>query len=115
MDSPFKTIRSRNDGHPSEDVLLLHVDGELSPKAVTTVRSHLDACWSCRVRTEKIEETISTFIDYRNQVLKPLATPPPGDWRGFDGRLNGLVSRIGPPSVFANLRGALGRAFFIPN
>ncbi|HLA11821.1 MAG TPA: hypothetical protein VJ023_14640 [Pyrinomonadaceae bacterium] len=115
MDSLFKTISSGGNGHPSEDVLLLHVDGELATKAVTTVRAHLDACWSCRVRTEKIEEAISTFIDYRNQVLRPLSTPPPGDWRGFDGRLRGLVSEVGRPSVFANLRGALGRVFSIPS
>lgn len=115
MDSLFKTINSGDHGHPSEDLLLLHVDRELGAKAVTTIRSHLDACWSCRVRTEKIEETISTFIDYRNQVLRPLSSPPPHYWRDFDGKLKGLVSEVGRPSVFANLRGALGRVFFTPN
>jgi anti-sigma factor RsiW len=115
MDSLFKTIGSGDHGHPSEDELLLYVDGELAPKASTRLRAHLEACWSCRVRTEKIEDAISTFIDYRNQVLKPLVEPPPHDWRGFDGRLRGLASQVGKPSIFANFRGTLGRIFAAPN
>src|SRR5713226_6547110 len=115
MDSPFKMIGSSNHGHPSEDELLLYVDGELAPKVATNLRAHLEACWSCRVRTEKIEEAISTFIDYRNHVLKPLAEPPPHDWRGFDGKLRNLASQVGKPSMFANVRGTLGRIFSAPN
>lgn len=114
MDSLFKTIGSGDHGHPSEEELLLYVDGELAAKAAITVPAHLEACWTCRVRTEKIEETISTFVDYRNQVLKPLSSPPPSDWNGFGGRLKGLVSEVGRPTVFANLRGALGRVFSTP-
>src|SRR5260370_556307 len=115
MDSPFKMIGSSNHGHLSEVDLLLYVDGELAPKVATNLRAHFKACWSCRVRTEKIEEAISTFIDYRNQVLKPLAEPPPHDWRGFDGKLRDLASHAGKPSMFANVRGTLGRIFFAPN
>jgi hypothetical protein len=114
MDSIFKNI-SGNNGHPSEDDLLLFVDGELASKAAEHVRDHLEACWSCRVRTEKIEETISTFIDYRNQVLKSLVESPPHGWHGFDGRLNRLSREIGRPSLFANVRGALGRILSAPS
>src|SRR5947207_5593220 len=114
MDSIFKTVISGNNGHPSEDELLLYVDGELEAKATNHVRNHLEACWSCRVRTEKIEETISSFIDYRNQVLKPLVEQPPQGWRGFDGRLNRLANEVGRPSLFANVRGTLGRIFSAP-
>ncbi len=114
MDSIFKKESSGNNGHPSEDELLLYVDGELEAKATNHVRNHLEACWSCRVRTEKIEETISSFIDYRNQVLKPLVEQPPHDWRGFDGRLNRLANEVGRPSVLASLRGTLGRIFSAP-
>src|SRR6266480_4490862 len=114
MNSIFKTAISGNNGHPSEDELLLYVDGELAPKATNHVRNHLEACWSCRVRTEKIEKTISSFIDYRNQVLKPLVEQPPHGWRGFDGKLNRLANEVGRPSLFANLRGTLGRIFSAP-
>src|SRR5207244_2500341 len=111
MDSMFKTVSAGNNGHPSEDELLLYVDGELEAKATNHVRNHLEASWSCRVRTENIEETISSFIDYRNQVLKPLVEQPPHGWRGFDGRLNRLANEVGRPSLLANLRGTLGRIF----
>ncbi len=114
MDSISKNELSGNNGHPSEDELLLYVDGELEAKATNHVRNHLEACWSCRVRTEKIEETISSFIDYRNQVLKPLVEQPPHGWRGFDGRLNRLANEVGRPSVLASLRGTLGRIFSAP-
>src|SRR5260370_12891199 len=115
MNSLFNTQLSKQSGHPSEDERLLFGDGELAAKGNTRVRAHLEACWSCRVRTEKIEEAISTFIDYRNQVLKPLADPPPHDWRGFDGKLRDLASQAGKPSMFANVRGTLGRIFSAPN
>src|SRR5260370_4429200 len=115
MNSLFKAQSSGNNGHPSEDELLLFVDGELAAKGNTRVRNHMEACWSCRVRTEKIEEAISTFIDYRNQVLKPLAEPPPHDWRGFIGKLRDLASQAGKPSMFANVRGTLGRIFSATN
>ena len=114
MDSIFKTELSGNGGHPSEDDLLLYVDGELVPKATNLIRAHLEACWSCRVRTEKIEDTISSFIDYRNQVLKPLVEQPPHGWRGFDGKLSRLTSEAGRPSLLANVRGTLGRIFSAP-
>src|SRR5215510_11594175 len=102
MGSIFKTAPSGNNGHPSEHELIPFVDGELGPKPTNQVRAHLEACWSCRVRTEKIEETISTFIDYRNQVLKPTIEQPPRGWRGFDGKLKHLASEVGRPSLFAN-------------
>ncbi len=115
MDRLTVTLSSGNNGHPSEDELLLLVDGELVPKMAAILRSHLDACWSCRVRTEKIQDAISTFIDYRNQVLKPLAEPPPNKWRGFDGGLSSLVKEAGRPSWVANLRGVLGRMLLAPD
>jgi hypothetical protein len=114
MDSIFKRQWSGDSGHPAEDDLLLYVDGELAVKAAVGLRTHLEACWSCRVRTEKIEETISSFIDYRNHVLKPLVVPPPYDWRRFDGKLGGLAEEVGRPSLFANVRGTLGRILSAP-
>src|SRR5262245_57189993 len=115
MDSIFKSLISGSNGHPSEDALLLFVDGELAMPASAHLRNHLEACWSCRVRTEKIEETISTFIDYRNYVLKPLTEPPPHSWRGFDGQLSATASEVGRPSLLANLRGTFGRLFTAPS
>lgn len=80
------------DAHPSEEDLLKHVDGELSPKEGARVRSHLETCWSCRLSLEKIEETISAFVEFRQQIQIPLTQPPPGSWNGFDRRLTALVN-----------------------
>lgn len=101
------------DGHPSGDALLLYVDGELATKEAGNVRAHLEACWSCRVRTEKVQEAISSFIDYRNTVLKPLIEQPPHGWRGFDGKLGRLAAESGKRSPFSIVFGSLGRFFSV--
>lgn len=101
------------DGHPSEDELLLYVDGELATKEARNMRAHLEACWSCRVRTEKIQEAISSFIDYRNNVLKPLIDPPPHGWRGFDKKLGLLAAESGKRAPFSNVFSSLGRFSYV--
>jgi hypothetical protein len=81
---------SPEDGHPPEKELYLLVDGELSEANATTIEKHLEACWQCRVRVEKIQTTISAFVDYRNQVQMPIANKPPRNWQGFGQRLSEL-------------------------
>lgn len=102
---------SAEDGHPSEHALLHYVDGELAAKDASSMRAHLEACWSCRVRTEKIQEAISSFIDYRNQVLKPLIDPAPRGWRGFDGRIRRLAAESTQKPLYTNVFGSLKRFF----
>jgi hypothetical protein len=80
------------DGHPSQDGLLLYVDGELPAGEAAAMRSHLEACWSCRTSAEKIQGTISAFIDYRNYILKPLIESPPNGFGGFDRKLQHLAA-----------------------
>lgn len=111
MHSLFKTEISGNNGHPSEDELLLYVDGELTQKATNSIRTHLEACWSCRVRTEQIQETISSFINYRNTILRPRIEPPPHAWRGFDGRLRQIALESGKRTPLSRLFGHLKRCF----
>jgi len=80
------------DTHPSEEALLKHVDGELSSKEGAYVRAHLETCWSCRRSLEKIEETISTFVEFRQQIQIPLTKEPPNNWSDFDRKLNNLAT-----------------------
>lgn len=101
----------QQEGHPPDDDLLLYLDGELSTKDAGDVRTHLEACWSCRVRLEKVQEAISDFIDYRNQILKPSIEPPPHGWRGFDDLLSQQVAETGKRSFFSAVRESLGRIF----
>ena len=53
--------------HPSDDILLRYVDGELDSKHTTAVRQHLEACWQCRAATEELQETIEKRdVTWRN-------------------------------------------------
>lgn len=80
------------DAHPVEETLLACIDGELSTKEATRVRTHLEECWSCRARLDEIEETITLFVNFRNQIQQPLAAPPPSKWGNFDRQLAQLAT-----------------------
>jgi hypothetical protein len=56
-------------GHIPDSMLVLYVDGELSPRQSAAVSSHLDACWSCRARRDELDETISGFVGYWRRTL----------------------------------------------
>lgn len=85
--------------HPSDDDVLCFIDGELDQPSTGSVRLHLEACWPCRTRADKFQSAISSFVDYRAQILLPF-TETPGKWSGFDGRLRGAILETADPSVF---------------
>jgi len=49
------------DFHLSDQELVLAADGELDVGRAAHVRAHLAACWDCRARMAKIEDTIADF------------------------------------------------------
>lgn len=53
------------------------LDGELSPRDYERVKSHTNACWTCRTRQHEIEATISQFIQAHRQ--SPDVRIPPSD------------------------------------
>ena len=59
------------DIHPSNEELLLSVDGELSAGEADRVQSHLAACWACRARRQEIESAISDFVRMHRRDLDP--------------------------------------------
>lgn len=67
------------DSHPSDQQLLLEVEGELTIHEQEALRSHLDACWKCRARRREIENAIADFIRVHqrefNAKLPPVAGP----------------------------------------
>jgi len=65
----IKRVSSLDD-HITDEMLLSAADGELGSEAAAKVRSHLEACWSCRVRKEKIEHAIEDLVDYRAALLQ---------------------------------------------
>ncbi len=59
--------------HPLEEELLAFLDGELGVKPASKVQKHLEGCWACRAQREKIERSISVFINYRQAALAEAA------------------------------------------
>lgn len=90
--------------HVPEDDLLPFVDGELPVKEAAKVRNHLEACWSCRQRIEKVQKTISAFVEYYNSGYVVGLDPAPGEWRTFDPKLKSVIAEADRESV---LRGWL--------
>lgn len=82
------------DDHPAKEKFLSFIDGELAPREAWRFPEHLEACWSCRVRAAKIEETIENIIEFENAVslFQNLHRAP--KWSNFDSRLNALAREI---------------------
>ena len=66
------------DSHASDELLLMDLDGELSPRVASLVRAHLDACWRCRVRRQELERSIADFIQAYQQEFDQRLPPAPG-------------------------------------
>lgn len=66
--------------HPEDDQLLRYADGELPVRQVRKVRSHLEACWQCRVQLEEMQAVVAECVRYRRDVLGPLLPAPPAHW-----------------------------------
>jgi len=88
VDKLFGSERFEKGWHPGEDDLLCYLDGELSAGKGAEIKTHLEACWTCRTKTGKIQHTISSFVEYLNDGLVPNVDPPPKGWRTFDARMN---------------------------
>ncbi|MGH9838232.1 MAG: zf-HC2 domain-containing protein, partial [Blastocatellia bacterium] len=97
--------------HPPPELLMLSVDGELPPDEAAQIESHLAACWVCRMRTTKIETTITDFIEYHQAILTSHLTPPANTWRNFDARLDSLAGELGRPPLLARLGARLREIF----
>jgi anti-sigma factor RsiW len=80
-------MSSGDNGHVTDEQLLLHVDGELDHRTNECVRAHLDACWSCRARRDDLQAAIRTVVKLCNEVLLPMTPPPPAPWPGLRARL----------------------------
>jgi anti-sigma factor RsiW len=88
VDNLFSSERFEKGWHPGEDDLLCYLDGELSPGKSAELKTHLEACWACRAKTEKIQRTISSFVEYLNDGFVPNVDPPPKGWRTFDAKMD---------------------------
>jgi anti-sigma factor RsiW len=101
--------------HLSDESILRLIDGEADPSRVSQIRSHLEACWSCRAREEWLREAIGRFVFYREAVYSPAAQPPPRNWAGFSAKLQQQTEQMETrvtDRLWANLRRF--RRFLVP-
>jgi hypothetical protein len=70
-------MRNQDFHVPDQDLLLL-ADGELPARRSLEVRSHLEACWSCRARVQQLEAVIADFVHLHHSRLDPHVPPAAG-------------------------------------
>jgi hypothetical protein len=91
--------KSNQNPHLSDEQLLLALDGELSKYESELVQVHLEACWSCRARSEQIEEAICDVVRHRD-LLRKSFLPLSADRRAmFVVQLQQFVRTVGRPSL----------------
>jgi hypothetical protein len=66
------------DSHASDELLLMELEGELSPRKAREVRAHVEACWRCRARRQELERSIADFIQAYQQDFDPRLPPAAG-------------------------------------
>ena len=97
--------------HSSDEDFLCLLDGELEPRRAAEVRLHLEACWSCRARSEKFQKAISSFVEYRSLVLKPSIRMPESK-SGFESRFRqAMAKENAKPGFWEKWRGNLSSRF----
>ena len=98
MRNLFQTADRQGPWHPREDDLLLYIDGELPARRHARIGTHLKACWACRAKVEKVESTITAFMDYRSRASARLGGITSDD--AFRQRLRTLARQQGSKQSF---------------
>jgi hypothetical protein len=119
MHRRFKPSHNDRDWHPDDGDILLYLDGEEPSRKAARIRTHLEACWACRVRAEKTSQTISSFMDYRNRILLPSLAPDADQAGRFRSKLHALVmqtqaNRHSWSTMLARIRAFSGSALRAP-
>jgi hypothetical protein len=96
--------------HLTDELLLLAADGELSASEANRVRLHLEACWSCRVRQEKVQEAITSIVEYRDLIVQPHLPPSRAGRAMFAAHLEQVAKEAGRPSWRNHFLGILRSA-----
>src|SRR5262249_43322829 len=91
-------LRMNPDGHLTDEQLLLAADGELSPRDSEEVRVHVEACWACRERQQRIGEAIVDVVRYRDRVVREVAPPSASGSARLAGKLERLAADLGRPT-----------------
>jgi hypothetical protein len=83
------------DGHLSDQELVLAADGELNPRRDAQVRAHLAACWQCRTRLRGLEGAIAGFVHLHSATLDPQIPPAAAPRALLKAQLAEIASQTG--------------------
>ena len=50
--------------HPGEAMLVKHLDGELGANDALRLQVHVEACRSCRAKTDRMRKAIGAFVEF---------------------------------------------------
>ncbi|MCI0624756.1 MAG: hypothetical protein L0387_24445 [Acidobacteria bacterium] len=114
MTNPQNKPLFRHEWHPSNEELLLYLDGEIRPKTEPKIKAHLKACWSCRVKVEKVDQLISDFMKYRKAKYMLAPNLGPKALLRFQAALERLDSESGRPPLLAHLISWVREAMVLP-
>jgi len=64
--------------------LQLAANGEFGTARVAEVRSHLEACWTCRTRMKDLEESIAFFVHAYHGGMQGRLPPPTARARCYE-------------------------------
>jgi hypothetical protein len=92
----------KSGGHLSDQTILLALDGEMGSRETDRVKTHLEACWTCRVRREQIERVISDVVEFEShdEVILQLLPRPRDRRSSFLLKLDELIEQTAQPSVW---------------
>jgi len=100
-----------NERHPTVEELIQAIEGELDKSVRADVAAHLELCWGCRHKHERLLATIDRYAEMAAAGWQ--SESDPSRWNGFTSRLAEAASVQAPPprriSTFAgfSLAGAL--------
>src|SRR5271154_7114811 len=114
QNSRFGRMQMPIDAHLSDEILLLSMDGELSPRHANNVRLHLEACWTCRTRLEQINDSIAGVVEYSNFIIREEFPPSENGHAKFCKSLHRLVEKGSSPSIWNRITRMLRFVRFAP-
>ena len=84
---------THNNSHPSERDLLLCVNGEGGARLARKVRDHVEGCWSCSLKRDRLASAIAAFMRERETGLGDEDLSATAD-RRFESRLRRLAQQV---------------------
>jgi hypothetical protein len=101
------------EGHLTEECLIGLLDGEIDRLSAHKAEKHLKSCWTCRHRSEVLQQSMNRFIEFYEKFSAGPHAQPSRDWRDFDARLLRTAASLASHKK-PNWRSRVARIIFAP-